>query len=514
MIRARKAVFFSLSILMSIILLWIFIGRCRLQLPSTTTLDTVMVIPLLDKTFKVEDLVEETDNLTIDEENQQILFTIQEEVETAPIGDRLSVGGFGVETSVWFGNIRKDSLRLPLERIVLNNAMIKSGQLRFEIQNLRDVIIYLKFELPDFQNPNTGLIFADSIAVPPNTASYSVSYPFAGYTFSPPRWYGENYFRYSASFEGGFEGDRVQLSLDIENLVFSSISGWLDGFEIHFVSTDVGIDWPDELEGFKLGSAELELNLHFGNAIPIDFDLAIEALETTNNEYTTPIRIDTLIIPEPGDETYTIILSDVADFLNSQPRRIRISGYLKLGMGRDVVTIDDNTIVRGTIRFRAPLTLMIPSDTIETDIELVEIGDDIITLIRDHIQEVNIAADIDNHLPVSGEVSLYISEDRMDKTIYDDPDSVLVIGPIILSRGTLAGDPGVVVQPGNSHWEQTLTKEEDLVLFEEKKLHMGLRFIFRGTEGDFAKIRPTDYIHVKAQASVIVRTEISLENQE
>jgi hypothetical protein len=65
----------------------------------------------------------------------------------------------------------------------------------------------------------------------------------------------------------------------------------------------------------------------------------------------------------------------------------------------------------------------------------------------------------------------------------------------------------VVKAPGNSTWNQVLTKENELTLFEEEEIYYGLQLIFRGTQGKMVKVKPSDYIHIRAHGSAKLRTK-------
>ena len=91
-------------------------------------------------------------------------------------------------------------------------------------------------------------------------------------------------------------------------------------------------------------------------------------------------------------------------------------------------------------------------------------------------------------------------------TLYEFPD--ITVGPIVLAPATLAGDPGVVTAPGVSQWNQVFTKQNEIALFEEEELYWGIQFNFNGTNGQMAKLRPADYVDIRAHATVKASTKI------
>jgi hypothetical protein len=277
------------------------------------------------------------------------------------------------------------------------------------------------------------------------------------------------------------------------------------------VETEMEIDIPKELEGFMVGSAELELLLMIGVQIPVRFLLTIEGFEPRNAR-AAPVQIDTWVVPNTRGIT-NIFVPDVTDMLNSQPARVRITGTLKVGNGTTLATVYDTSSVSGSFLFRAPLIISLPQQTTTADVDTLEIEEDARDAVRDNLMELVVVADIENHVPISGNVSLYFSKTRGDETLYDQPD--LIIGPVPFSQAVLTNDdPRIVDTPGMSQWTHILTKNNDIVLFEEEELYWGVKFDFNSTQGELAKIRPLDYIRVQAYGTATVHTKIPDEDDE
>jgi hypothetical protein len=128
--------------------------------------------------------------------------------------------------------------------------------------------------------------------------------------------------------------------------------------------------------------------------------------------------------------------------------------------------------------------------------------------------EIAIDADITNHMPVSAYVSILFSKDVGDSTLYDEGNYDLKLGPIALGPATLEGDPAVVSVPAERKWAQTLTEDKDLAVFEQEELFMGVEFVFEGTQERMAKVRPSDYVYIRAHGSARIRTRIPEEEDE
>ena len=67
----------------------------------------------------------------------------------------------------------------------------------------------------------------------------------------------------------------------------------------------------------------------------------------------------------------------------------------------------------------------------------------------------------------------------------------------------------MVDQSATSTWNQTLSKQADLTLFEEEQVFFGVQIDFQGTQGQLAKVRPSDYIHIRAVGAAEVKADFS-----
>jgi len=496
----------------------VFLNRCSFKLPSDApTWDVNFIIPLISRMYTVEELVEDSDELVVDQLNEQIIFTMEEDIDRFEVGQHLKVGAAGgsatvdVPLGIAVGWERTQNAEVALpEEVVVESATIESGEILIEIENTSGYTGRVEIEIPGITlEGNT--IKIEVTSTPGSNLSFPVN--LHAYTISPRILWGRSHVDFTVylrvlSVQNGQSG-YVRGRLSISEIVFQRVTGILNEVDLPFESTEMEIEFPEELEGFMVGSAELELLLWFGVQVPMRFRLTIEGFETRGVP-SPPILVDTWVTPNTQGFT-SLLVPDVTDMINSQPSRILITGSIEVGNGTTRATVYDTSSVAGSFLFRAPLIVALPQHTSTAEPDTLEIEEDTREAVRDNLMELAIVADIENHVPISGNVSLYFSKTRGDETLYDQPD--LIIGPVSFSPATLTnGDPKVVATPGASQWNQTMTKAEDIVLFEEEELYMGIKFNFNGTQGELAKIRPLDYIRIQAHGAAKVHTKIPEED--
>ena len=483
----------------------LFISRCSFDEPSAPTWNVRFVIPLLNERYTMVDLADDYDELDI--QDQEVIFTIDQEIETFEVGDKLYVSGANRETVVPFGALTEDSVAIPVDYVIVESAAIKSGQSTLTIENLNNYPVDFTIIIIDMKQPGgvTPYTLAGQVSAN-NTESFTTMLD--GFVFTPPLYGGQNYIRFSANLIGGNPGDEVTVNFDISELYFSYVTGVLNEMEIAIDSMETEIDIPEQFEDFQIASANLKIAIKVGILMPIQLDLMIEVLDSQSGTYPAPIVVHETIVPTAGAEADTIIIGDVADFINSLPKKILVSGSMKLGDGVISATITDTSSVQGTAIFQAPLTMSLPSESTEMDVDTLEIDEDAIDMIRDNLMELQLFAEIKNHLPAGAEVSIFFARDTA--LVYTNPDLQI---QLVLTPAPTAGDPGVVIAEETSENNILLTKD-DLRLFEEPEIYFGVRFVFPGTGSDMVQIRPSDYIDIRSYIAAEVFTEFPEDEEE
>ncbi len=492
---------------------FLLVSQCRFKLPNEPpTWDVNLVVPLVNKSYTVTELADESDHIEIDLANDQVIFSIEDDIEPMNIGEYLSVSGGSKERQVGFGVVELDSIGIGGTDILLEFAEIKHGEVRIEIENNHAYEVSMRYEMPDIVHGTTGQPLIVYEVVPP-FSQRNYAYPLDGYVVSAPAHNGKNYIRFSAHIAGAGGSDTVHLRVEVGDLTFLSVSGWFDDLVVDIDSLETKIEIPQEYEGFQVESAELKLALLLGMNVPIEVDILIQILSarTPSREV---IHIQQTLDPQPGRGAVadTIVVPDVASFINSQPTKILLTGSLKIGNGVVLTTVRDTDTISGSLKIDAPLILMLPSQTTTTKVDTIHIDEDAREAIRDNLMEMAIMADLENHLPASAEVSVHFSRTISDSTIFDNSD--LIIGPVRLEPAELSGTPpAVVTAPSTFTWNQVLEKQPDLELFESEELFWATRFVFEGTMGQMVKVRPSDYIHIRAHGMAKVHADFPEKNE-
>jgi hypothetical protein len=243
------------------------------------------------------------------------------------------------------------------------------------------------------------------------------------------------------------------------------------------------------------------------------------------------LHIEDEITAAPGSDQVgeTTIHADVTDFINILPSHLRYSGTIKVGKGytpgSNPVEIREDDFVTGTVVFSAPLILEIESRTNQSKVDTVRIGKSTRDVVRDNLKELSIVTEIENHTPLSAEVSLIFSKTVGDSTLYElydrHPNNFLTIGPLSLAKAELAVSEisgseqiWVVKKSGTSQWNQVLTEGRDFGYFEEEEIYMGVKIVFNGTQEKQVKVMPSDYIRIKAYGSIQALTKIPENDEE
>lgn len=489
----------------SVVLLVVFmLVRCSVEKLSAPSWDVLLHLPLIDKAFSMEDLVDDVDELSVDEPNQRVIFTFENDLH-------LNVSQFliyGIPSQDhWFrcNFSQEDSIEIWGQLVLIEEqGIIESAWLRYTFENRNDYQVMLELDMPDLREPNSGLGLSLTRDVAPGE-TVTDSLFIGGYILEPAVHGSNNYLRYRV-LSSGTSGDSIRVYMDFVNLRFSSITGTFQEISASFDNVEIVAPIPKEFEDFWVHSAVLTLTMELGLQIPLKARIEIQG-DDFQRARAAPIVIDTTFNSWRGNGRPPAYLleQDVADFINAVPRRILISGSLKIAEGGVYASVSTDDPARGHAAFRAPLIVRLPPHVIDVDVDTLNIDEDAREIVEDHLQEVTVDAEIENHMPISAVVTIIFSNQRGDSTLYRAPD--LIIGPVTLPPAGLAGDPAVVVNPVTGTWGQVFTKETELSVFEKETIFWGARFELRGTEGQMAQVRPSDFIRIKATGGVKVRVK-------
>jgi len=481
----------------------LFLTRCTFEEPTLPKWQPRFVIPLIDKTYTMADLSDETD--IIDTVNQQVVLKIEQDIETFEIGDQLAVKGANrILNNLPAGSIQ-DSVALPVDSVLVESATIKSGTVTLRVNNQNNSQVHIRLEMPDLKAADGATVFTVDRDVEHTTPNFPTD--LAGYVFTPREHNGINYVRFSAELTEG----AATVTVTISDLVFSSVTGKLKDVTVAMEDTETEIKIPEEYKGFQIQSAHLNLTL-YGLPFQVIVRAEIQALEYLMHDRPAPapIVVQDTIPPSSqyGDQGYTISLPpDVAaNFINSLPTRILMRGSISIKDSVHSATVSETTAISGVASLQAPLTFTIPyleNTSVINSFEMDEDARKDIGDVRENFVQGEIGGEITNNLPI-GIDSVVVCFAKDSLTIFNNPD--LSFG-LRIKSATVSGDPGVATAPQTSDLHQEIWPD-DLKLFEENAVvYYATKFIFPGTQG-MVRIRPQDYIRVQAHVAVQIKSDI------
>ncbi|MCK5148773.1 hypothetical protein KAR48_18615 [bacterium] len=501
--------------LVGFMLILVLAAGCTFDEVAQPDWDVDIQVPLLSKRYTMIELSDEIDELVIDMANDEVILNLEKSFETFQIGDKLKVDGV-VKNDIIIpvsGQLR-DSVTISSEIVVIDTAAIRAGFVTLYLENPGSNTITIIFELFDIKSPS-GETLRKVIDVPPG----NLTYPFSldGYIIIPPIVNGENVIRFTAEIAGSTAENPINIDIDIADISFAYLSGIVNALEINIDSTDFEINIPDGLDGFAIQRAELKLAVNLGLQFPISIDLTLEGSETRDGSVQT-IHVEHVL--DPSVEVDTIVVDDIAFFLNALPERVKISGQFVLGDGVTRARITDEHVIETEGFFKFPLIFSLPSVDTKMEVDTIEISEKTRDAFRDNIIEAHFHADILNGLPVGGEIMLYFSSTRSDSTIFDldtsnpDPGDHYVF-EIPFSAGTLDrdSDPALVSSALLSLIRLDLDASNLPLFYNHEQLFWALKL-----EGDHSgvmvKVRPTDFFQLDARVSAKVNTYVEENDNE
>ena len=499
----------------------LFLARCTFKAPSQPVWDVQFLVPLANEHYTMTDLADDSDDLDI--QGEDVVFTLDHAFDPLGIGDYLKVSGAESSVSVlipvvpishWSdtteGNI------VMSDSIVVDQARMKSGSMRIMVNNPTSYNVRAIIRIPSLSR--VGVVFLDSLDIPTGSDNEAF-FVLDGYDFMPG---GSNVIPYTAVVKiiGGTEnfGGNVDITVQISDIYFEDVTAKFNKINVEIEEEQMELSIPEELEGFRLASANLRLALHAGFRVPIFVHLFMEAIAPRLSGYRSALSFDDSVttmdrlgvladtLEYPDDEA-------VADFVNSQPEQIRITGSVKIGKGENSVTLADTNTLRGAALLRAPLTVTLPDHITETDPDTLEIEKDTRDIIRDNLKHATLEARVVNHLPFGVRVTMLFDTTMSDERLYDDrytPDLTisLMLDPAPVQEEP--GNPGVkVVERDTTSQVFVDLDESQLKLFQRSEVYQGTRIEILGTNQQMVRVRPSDYIDVQANLTALIRTDFT-----
>ncbi len=487
-----------------LLLLIVLSSSCTFKAPGKPYWNVTYEIPLVSKRYTMRDIAKDVDEISVDEQAEQVILSLDKDIETFEVGDRLQVSQFEREINLPVGGSLTDSLAVPNDLVVVDTAVIKQGQVTIRLENRTS------------QNANVSFLLSDLIDQFGNPFSFNESIPagvgevvfttqdLAGFKFIPPIRNGQNFLRFTASTSGG-SGGEIRTRISISDLVFSRISGVLNELELPLEDMEAELNIPEAFKDFEINSADLRLVVDVGIEFPIDVDILVEGHDTDDGS-TPTIHIQKLIQPVPG-KVDTITINGVANFVNSHPEKIEASGRVLVGDGVKWASVDDNDVVKARGFLVMPFILKIPSYSTKMDVDTLELDEDTRDILRDNLTSASMQADVINGLPLGMTLTAVFSSSITDSTIYDPGAADVTLELALAPAPNDGGNPAVVT--GSTPSSLLLDLDETKLAFFEshETVYWGIKFDFPGTAQQ-VRFRPQDFIEMNAKITAQVSTKI------
>ncbi len=509
--KRRKLIFSSALYIGIFALCFLMLDvKCTLEKPSAPSWDVQFIIPLIDKKYTMEKFADEEKYLSIDEQTGTLNLNIDKDLDIN-IGSLLKVNIPG--NSGWFpyGTVGEAQFDIPTSGVLIgDSARIDTGIIAFTFQNPTNSQAHIVFKMPDMFAPNGDTLTVDRDI--PAQGTINIDLDISNYLFKAYTQGNTNYLRIRVNPTGP-AGQQMWISWDFKDVAFASITGTFNNVTSNLDSIEVETGFPDYMKDFQVQSADLDLIMRVGLKVPTQGNIEIIFKDDEGQQISNKINIP-INLPAwsgTGNRPELTYHQDITDYINGHPARIIVNGSIQAGNNTyATVSIDDP--VDATVKFEAPLIMRLPSYDTKFDVDTLEIDKDTRDLIHDNLMGVKLEGVIENHLPVGAKAFILFSKDRGDSTIYDPGYTPDILESIILDSAiTDGGNPAVVVTPVTSQINVELTKEE-LALFENPEVFFGVRLEFSGTTG-LVKIRPSDYIVIKARLSASVETKFTKDDE-
>lgn len=393
-----------------------------------------------------------------------------------------------------------DSLALG-DSILVTSASIESGLFRLDITNDIPVNIDLDLLLEDFIDPvgNPALVTLQLLGS--QTSSQVIN--LAGYRFEPSKNQEGSitHFSWTAQVQGS-EGniitlsstDAIDISVQLANLSFSEITGFLDQVHVVLDPLEETFDLPEEINGLEFEAGKLELTLHNGIGFPIFPDITITGInENTGNS--TEVNVSQQIAAANGGPVPTSIIldksnSNIVELVNIFPNKIRISGEVAIGDGTSESVIRNTDFIASTVHVSAPISLSFPSQSVKIDVDTLDIDSDAQDELNNNVLNGKVVAQLANRIPLGVDVSFFMSS--QDTSVYTNPE--LTIGPLSLQPAVTSGGNGVEEAPSEILVELT---QQQIALFANDQIFVGFSVQLPGTN-EIVRVYTEDYVRVKA----------------
>jgi hypothetical protein len=378
----------------------------------------------------------------------------------------------------------------------LESARLAAGELHYQVNNQLPLAAHLEITLLQITSDGEPLQFGLDL---PAKGEAAATIDLAGWDVAPAADSLAALIQADLLGSGGgvvtvMAADGFEFDLTLTNVRLESAAAIIAPTEVNWQEQTFELDIPNGLDNIALTAAELKLEIHNGSELPANLEILIEA--DNGHQLTLSGVISAGSVSNP---TITTILStEVADLLSPVPQVLRISGVAVVGNGSSRVILSEQDHFFAEAKISAPLQVVLGADTIDADIEAVDIDEDIRERV-DRLHSGDFFGTLTSHLPLGATVTIYLDTDSA--SLYTSP--LLEIGPLTLAAGSTDAN-GIVTGTATTDNEINLSGD-DFQIFSNPCVFVGARLEFPGTAGDTVRLRGDDFLHIGGRVTISAR---------
>ncbi|MCK4306181.1 MAG: hypothetical protein KAY24_18215 [Candidatus Eisenbacteria sp.] len=437
------------------------------------------------------------------------------EIESSPdLGLNLAFAFLSVEVNRLIGDLPALSVETtgsvePADGISLNRAEIRDGSFYCSLRSELPVDATLELWLPELFRPPETASFDTSLTLPA-CGTLQLHLPLAGCIVETD---GKTALAWNLALatQPTDSPESIQLGMGVESTFWTSeihverISGVFDHKEIVIDPTEIDVDLPEEIKDMEFVSAEAEIVVRSTAGVAAAADLALVGYADGDSvSVTFPAAVGAGSAAQPSEQRIALTAnnSNIVDLINLQPEKVRLGGTLWLGDAVSVGELRADDYVEGSFTVRAPMKLILQTVHYEGDPEKLELDDDARDLIEENLEQVTIELVAENHFPAGAELRLHFARTEPALFIGDD----LILESQLIDAAQIDRVTGRVTEATTTTVYMHVT-EEDVDLFAEEVLYVGIELTLIGDGEDPVAFWTTDYLRLKGAAKLLVLIE-------
>ncbi len=393
------------------------------------------------------------------------------------------------------------------EELFIEEAVIDSGSLIFDIINKTNLSCSLHISLPQFTLGNNILTMDYTID---SLGTLNEQIDLAGFLIQPEGT-DTQYVNFNAVAVMDSTAPRQIIISNTDSLIVTatlsqisllSVTGIFKPDDVTLEPTVQEIEVPQLLENAQLTHATIDLRVFNNSNAKAYIDLLITA------DTDSQIVVQDTIYGKPSigspPEITVIHIDSMAtrSFLNPPPTAVTITGSIVFNPDIQSISVASTDFVFGEMEIYSPLAFAL-SDTVNVEMEInapdISSGD--FENFEETFEHAIIDLELTNHLPIGAIISIYISATISDTTIFDDDSDAIIIGPLALDSGQI-DSLGYVTEAIISVSSDSLGSNE-IAVFNNDTIFIAPKVELLPTSGSI--LRSSDYINIKADARLVVR---------